>query len=99
MRDTENHADDPLADGGSGGGIFNAWGGALMLTNSTVSGNSASQRGGGISNDGTATVTNSTASGNSVDADVTPLTEDQRGAMHPSGSMCDVGAFELEVAP
>ncbi len=52
-------------DSGSGGGIFN--GGTLNLTNSTVSGNSATS-GGGILNAGTGTLnlTNSTVSGNSA---------------------------------
>jgi hypothetical protein len=54
------------ADGGSGGGISNL-GGALTLTNSTVSGNSA-YRGGGIANlgGGVLTLTNSTVSVNSA---------------------------------
>jgi hypothetical protein len=34
-----------------------------------------------------------------VDVDSMPLTEDQRGVTRPQGAMCDVGAFELEVAP
>ncbi len=48
---------------GFGGGIVIR--GTLTMTNSTVSGNSASQ-GGGIYNQGTLTVTNSTISGNSA---------------------------------
>jgi hypothetical protein len=52
-----------------GGGIFND--GTLMVTNSTISGNSSSNLGGGIktsggSQGGTLTVTNSTISGNSA---------------------------------
>ena len=46
-----------------GGGIYNS--GTLMVTDSTISNNSAS-RGGGISNSGTLTVTDSTISGNSA---------------------------------
>jgi hypothetical protein len=34
-----------------------------------------------------------------VDADGEPLTTDQRGVERPQGDSCDVGAFELEVAP
>jgi len=34
-----------------------------------------------------------------VDADGAPLTTDQRGVARPQGDSCDVGAFELEVAP
>jgi hypothetical protein len=34
-----------------------------------------------------------------VDADGAPLTTDQRGVTRPQGASCDVGAFELEVAP
>ena len=34
-----------------------------------------------------------------VDADGEPLTTDQRGVARPQGDSCDVGAFELEVAP
>jgi hypothetical protein len=34
-----------------------------------------------------------------VDADGAPLTTDQRGVARPQGPACDVGAFELEVAP
>jgi predicted outer membrane repeat protein len=34
-----------------------------------------------------------------LDADVAPLTTDQRGVARPQGPACDVGAFELEVAP
>ncbi len=59
-------------NGGSGGGIYNS--GTLTLTNSTIAGNSASDRGflggscsgGGIDNSGTLTLTNSTIAGNSV---------------------------------
>jgi hypothetical protein len=51
--------------GGDGGGIYNA--GAVTLTNSTLSGNHAGARGGGIYNGlGAATFTSSTVSGNSV---------------------------------
>jgi hypothetical protein len=46
-----------------GGGIYNG-SGALTLTNSTVSGNSAERDGGGIYNFGTVTLTNSTVSEN-----------------------------------
>jgi hypothetical protein len=53
--------------GNCGGGIANPGGATLSVTNSTVSGNSASFSGGGIYNvSGTLTVTNSTVSGNSV---------------------------------
>ena len=48
---------------GRGGGLQNS--GILTLTNSTVSGNSASS-GGGVHNNGTLTLTNSTVSGNSA---------------------------------
>ena len=51
------------ASEGTGGAIFNS--GALTLTNSTLSGNSAFD-GGGIANTGTATLTNSTLSANSA---------------------------------
>ena len=52
---------------GSGGGIFNDAGGTLTLTNSTVSGNTASASGGGIAAfGGTMTLTNSTVSGNTA---------------------------------
>jgi hypothetical protein len=54
-------ADSP---GTCGGGIFN--GAKLSVTNSTVSGNSATGTGGGIYNQGTLNVTNSTLSGNSA---------------------------------
>ncbi len=53
--------------GTSGGAIYNQ--GTLTLTNSTVSGNSASRAGGGIYNFGTLTLTNSTVSGNSASRD------------------------------
>jgi len=57
-----------VAGQNGGGGIFN--GGALVLLNSTVSGNTAggavSAQGGGISNTGNMTVSNSTISGNSL---------------------------------
>ncbi|MGI8687136.1 MAG: hypothetical protein ACR2M3_01030, partial [Thermomicrobiales bacterium] len=52
---------------GDGGGILNN-GGTLTVTNSTLSGNSATN-GGGIYNNGTLTVTNSTFSGNSATND------------------------------
>ena len=48
-----------------GGGINNAGGATLTVTDSTISGNSASYTGGGIENDGTLTVSNSMLSGNS----------------------------------
>ncbi|HPD40189.1 MAG TPA: choice-of-anchor Q domain-containing protein [Anaerolineae bacterium] len=49
---------------GNGGGIYNA--GALNVTNSTFSDNSAGGSGGGIFNTGTLNVSNSTFSGNSA---------------------------------
>jgi len=52
-----------FVSGGSGGGIVNN--GSLTLTNSSVSGNTASGAGGGIYNQGTLAFTNSTVSGNS----------------------------------
>jgi len=62
----------------SGGGILNYMGGSLVITNSTISGNSCSVQdyfglnfggggGGGIDNGGSMTVGNCTISGNSVD--------------------------------
>jgi hypothetical protein len=47
-----------------GAGIYNAAGSALQVQNSTLSGNAASDSGGGIYNLGTATVQESTLSGN-----------------------------------
>ena len=62
-----NTVTDGGGDGnGHGGGIYNA--GALILTNSALAGNSASD-GGGIYNIGTLEVTNSTLSGNSASSD------------------------------
>ena len=52
-------------DGGQGGGIYN-YGGTLTVSNSTLSGNSASQ-GSGIYNGGTLLVSNSTVSANTID--------------------------------
>jgi len=49
--------------GNFGGGILNGAGGALTITNSTLSGNTAAF-GGGAFNSGTMTITNSTVSGN-----------------------------------
>jgi CSLREA domain-containing protein len=59
---------------GRGGGIFNAGGGTLAVTNSTISGNTSTDEGGGIANGsfvaaipaGTLNLTNSTVSGNSA---------------------------------
>lgn len=48
--------------GNTGGGIRNL--GTLILTGSTISGNSTDFIGGGINNSGTLTVTDSTISGN-----------------------------------
>ena len=48
------------------GGIRNESGATLSLVNSTVSGNMAQMRGGGIENSGTLTLTNSTVSGNTA---------------------------------
>src|SRR3990170_536776 len=53
-----------VAIASDGGGIRND--GALTLTNSTVSGNTANFNGGGIFNSGTVTITNSTVSGNTA---------------------------------
>ena len=47
-----------------GGGINNTATGNLTMTDSTISGNSTSQNGGGISNAGTLSIFNSTLSGN-----------------------------------
>ncbi|MGH7885371.1 MAG: IPTL-CTERM sorting domain-containing protein, partial [Thermodesulfobacteriota bacterium] len=51
--------------GNFGGGIFN-FGGTTTITNSTISGNTATGNGGGIFNYGIATITNSTISGNAA---------------------------------
>ncbi len=53
----------PPADFGVAGGIANS-SGIVTITNSTVSGNSASNEGGGILSFGTLTIMNSTVSGN-----------------------------------
>lgn len=55
---------------GGGGGIFN-FGGAVIVSGSTISGNQTPQVGGGVfnlNNSGVLTVTNSTISGNSSDS-------------------------------
>lgn len=73
---------------GSGGGIVNF--GTLILTNSTVYGNSltlAAGVGGGIYNFGTAVLTNSTISGNLSGGS---------GFNRRSGGAPDIGAFELQ---
>ncbi len=51
-----------------GGGVDNAGGSTVVITDSTISGNAASSggEGGGIFNNGTATISNSTISGNSA---------------------------------
>ncbi|MCA2756305.1 MAG: hypothetical protein IM467_18475, partial [Microcystis sp. M137S2] len=51
---------------GDGGGINNTGTGALTLTNSTVSGNTSSDAGGGIFSNGAMTLINSTVSGNTT---------------------------------
>lgn len=52
--------------GASGGGINNNGPGGLVVVNSTITGNTALQSGGGISNDRGATLTHATVSGNSA---------------------------------
>ena len=66
---------------GVGGGISNS--GALTLTNSTLSGNSADQDGGGIynANGGTLTLTNSTVSGNNAGVDGGGIRNDPGGTL------------------
>ncbi|MCO6042745.1 right-handed parallel beta-helix repeat-containing protein [Aeoliella sp. ICT_H6.2] len=49
-----------------GGAISNQYGGGVIITNSTLSGNSAGWHGGGMENQGTATVRGSTVTGNSA---------------------------------
>ena len=70
---TGNTSGDPTNGDGTGGGIWNYVGAVLTLTSTTVSGNSvvgnlsyAPSRGGGLANDGTATLKNSTFAGNSA---------------------------------
>ncbi|RMF54433.1 MAG: hypothetical protein D6746_14330, partial [Bacteroidetes bacterium] len=50
----------------SGGAIFNNFGGTVTISNSTLSGNSATDYGGAIYNAGMVTINNSTLSGNSA---------------------------------
>jgi hypothetical protein len=57
-----------VSGGGSGGGIYCVFG-PTTITNSTISGNSASNAGGGIVTTDTSTITNSTISGNSAHVD------------------------------
>lgn len=54
--------------GGSGAGILNRLGGSLTVTGATVTSNVASETGGGIRNDGTATLVNVTISDNVANA-------------------------------
>ena len=54
---------------GDGGGIFNDFGAALSVNNSTISGNSASSVGGGIQTRYLLSISNSTVSGNSAGSD------------------------------
>jgi len=83
-----------MAPQGDGGGIWNGEdteqapltpgvGGRLTLTNSTVSGNSATGNGGGIYNDGTLTITDSTISGN--------MASDSGGGIYNGRSSIDNG--------
>ena len=53
-------------NGGEGGGLYVAYHGTADLTDCTLSGNSAQEQGGGLSNAGTANLTNCTLSGNSA---------------------------------
>jgi hypothetical protein len=68
-----NTSGDPTNGDGTGGGIWNYVGATLTLNGTTLSGNSvvgnlsyAPSRGGGLANDGTATLKNSTVAGNSA---------------------------------
>lgn len=54
------------ASGYNGGGLFNAGGSSVTITNNTVSGNSTDGSGGGIATDGALTVTNSTIFANTA---------------------------------
>ena len=53
-----------ISNGNNGGAFNNS--GTLTVSNSTISGNTATNDGGGINNSGTLTVTNSTISGNTA---------------------------------
>jgi hypothetical protein len=68
---------------GNGGGIFNS--GTLSLSNSTLSGNSATF-GGGINNDGTVSISNSTLSGNSAPYGGGGIYNDNSGTVSLSNS-------------
>jgi hypothetical protein len=57
-------SDNSTGSAGGGGGISNSL--QLMVTNSTISGNSTANHGGGIDNAGTLTTANTTFSGNSA---------------------------------
>src|SRR5205823_1656551 len=57
---------DPAPSGYGGGIFFGDTASSLQMTNSTVSGNSASGDGGGVANEGNATIDTSTVSGNSA---------------------------------
>jgi uncharacterized repeat protein (TIGR01451 family) len=73
----------------NGGGIYNATGGTLTVTNSTISGNSADEDGGGIANNGTTTLLNSTLSANISDKD-----DDDRGE---GGGVQNTGAASVSL--
>ena len=73
--------------GGNGGGIYN--GGSSTITNSTISGNTASGGnigGGGISNSGNITLTNSTISGNTASVFDNTLFGISGGGIYNTGS-------------
>ncbi|GIU82263.1 MAG: CSLREA domain-containing protein [Acidobacteria bacterium] len=55
---------DGFANGGNGGGIFNAVGASMGIINSTIRNNSCTYDGGGILNSGQMRITNSTISNN-----------------------------------
>jgi hypothetical protein len=78
-----------LAGTKNGGGIWNGLGSVLMISNTTISGNGASN-GGGIFNQGTLTINNSTISGNDAIVLCTQFCASSGGGIYnsyPSGTV------------
>ena len=76
------------ADTSSGAGIYNL--ASLTVTNSTISGNSASHNGGGIWNSGTLSLTDTTLSSNQSD-----LTDGHGGGIYTTAGSVSVSGGEL----
>lgn len=85
----DNFFDLPGHAGGVGGGIYNGYKAILTITSTTLSGNSATELGGGIYSDGTVALSQTTVTANSAGGEGGGIFNDRHGRLTIQSSLVD----------